>query len=128
LKISPLFLIPGAIAAICVLIWGLRQNESIARASVMLAAPVGSYYSTMALLDCAPAWLLVPVSLLATVLSLWLMVIVPFVLLPLAVIIWQLYLTRSRDQSILSTGEMKPDVDVKETLASKSVILNHGIN
>jgi hypothetical protein len=99
LKISTAFLIPAAIVAICVFIWGMRQNEQVARASVMLAAPVGSYYSTMALLDCAPAWLLVPTSLLATVLALWLQNITPFMLLPLAVFGWHFYLAKHRDKS-----------------------------
>ena len=77
-----------ALAAVAILVWGVQQREEIARAATMLAAPVGLFYSTMGLLDCAPAWLLTPISLLAVGLSLLTGTFVAFLMLPLVVIGW----------------------------------------
>lgn len=77
-----------AIVALAILVWGIRQREESVRAATMLATPLGLFYSTMALLDCAPAWLLTPASLLAAGLSLLTSTFIPFMILPLVVIAW----------------------------------------
>lgn len=79
-----------AIVAVAIFLWGQWQSKETARATALLSSPVGLFYSAMALLDCAPAWLLTPLSILAAGLSLLTQTFIPFVMLPLAVIGWQI--------------------------------------
>jgi hypothetical protein len=85
---DPIFVIILAIIAAIIFIWGQFQTKEIARASAILGSPLGLFYSTMALLGCAPPGLLVPVSLVAAALSLLTFSFVPFILLPIAVLVW----------------------------------------
>jgi len=94
LKVWPFLAIPLALVAVALFAWGIRQRDEIARACALLASPVGMFYQTMALLDCAPAAVLVPISLLAAVVSLASGTFIPFMLLPLAVIAW--HMSRAR--------------------------------
>ena len=70
-------------------LWGQWQDKQTARACATLASPVGLFYSLLALMDCAPAWLLTPASLLAAGLSLATFSFLPFLALPLLVLSWQ---------------------------------------
>jgi hypothetical protein len=83
-----------AVAAVAIFLWGQWQSKEIARATALVSSPVGLFYSTMALLGCAPAWLLTPLSLLATGLSLLTRTFIPFLTLPLAVVGWQVWRKR----------------------------------
>ena len=85
-----------AVIAVIIGVWGQFQSKEIARATATLSSPLGLFYSTLALLGCAPAWLLTPLSLLVAGLSLWLRNFVPFMALPLAVLGWQWWGTRPR--------------------------------
>lgn len=77
------------VIAVTLVIWGLLQkHEAVTRAALTLASPVGLFYTQMSLLGAAPAWLLVPLSLLAMVGTLLVVNWIPFLLVPLAVIIW----------------------------------------
>lgn len=69
LKAWPQLLIPVVVGAAAVFAWGLWQTKEIARASAVLASPIGMFYQTMALLGCASTWLLVPASVTAAALS-----------------------------------------------------------
>jgi hypothetical protein len=91
LRVVPSLWIAVAVVSLIIFIWGQFQSKEIARASAVLASPLGLFYSTMALLGCAPAWLLTPLSLLSAGLSLATKTFIPFILLPLAVLGWQLY-------------------------------------
>lgn len=85
--IWPILLVIAAL----IYIWGQFQSKPVARAAAMLASPLGLFYSTLALVDTAPAWLLVPASLIATVLSFATNTFIGFAALPLLVIIWHRY-------------------------------------
>jgi hypothetical protein len=74
--------------AIGLLLWGIWQNREVSRAALMLASPVGLYYTTFALMGTAPARLLVPLSILAAILTIVLRSFAAFALLPLAVLIY----------------------------------------
>ncbi|MBZ0300791.1 MAG: hypothetical protein K8J31_13660 [Anaerolineae bacterium] len=84
-----------AVVAAVVYIWGQFQSVAVARATALMASPLGLFYETMALMGMAPAWLLVPLSLLATGLSFATVTFVPFLSLPLAVIGWSYYRRRA---------------------------------
>jgi hypothetical protein len=71
-------------------LWGQTQTREIARACAMLGSPLGLFYSTMPLLDCAPARWMVPASLVAAGISLWLKNFIPFACLPILVLLWQI--------------------------------------
>lgn len=77
-----------AIAALIIFSWGQFRSKEVARATAVLTSPVGLFYSTLALLDCAPARVLIPISLLAAALSLLVENFVPFMALPVAVLLW----------------------------------------
>lgn len=84
---------PGAwpvllILAAAVFVWGLFQNQSVGRAAAALANPSGLFYDLLVLIETAPAWLLVPLSWAAVLLTLWWQVFVPWALVPLAVILY----------------------------------------
>ena len=79
------------VIAAAIFIWGQFQSKPIARAAAMLASPVGLFYSTLALVDTAPAWLLVPASIIATILSMLTNTFIGFAALPVIVIIWHRY-------------------------------------
>lgn len=84
-----------AVAAVVVFVWGQFQTMPVARACALLAMPIGMFYSTMTLMDTAPAWLLVPLGLIATVLSLLTRTIIPFMAIPLATLAWHYYQRRA---------------------------------
>jgi len=80
-----------AVVAVGIAIWGLMQRkEEVTRAALLLASPVGLFYTQFALLGAAPVWLLTPLSLLAMGLVLVFQSFAPFIIVPLAVIIWHL--------------------------------------
>jgi hypothetical protein len=91
LRIFPALWPVLAVLAVAVFVWGQLQSKEVARASAVLSSPVGLFYSTVVLLDCAPAWLLTPLSLLVAGLSILLRNFIPFMALPLAVLGWQIY-------------------------------------
>jgi hypothetical protein len=76
------------LVAVPLMAWGVCQTNAIARACALLAFPAGLFYSTFALLGTAPARILVPLSLLAVALTIVSSTFVPFLMLPLAVIVW----------------------------------------
>ena len=80
----------GVIFALAVLVflWGLFQKREVAWASAMLANPSGLFYTTILMTDAAPPGLLVPLSWLAVILSLMWRNFVPWMFLPLAVILF----------------------------------------
>jgi hypothetical protein len=82
-------------AALAVFVWGILQSKEIARAGAVLASPIGLFYQTMALLGCAPPWLLVPVSIMAAALTVATQTFIPFTLIPLAVLAWHLHARRA---------------------------------
>ncbi len=87
--IWPVLLVIAAI----IYVWGQFQSKPIARAAAMLASPVGLFYSTLALVDTAPARLLVPASIVATVISILTNTFIAYAALPVLVIIWHRYHT-----------------------------------
>ncbi len=95
LRISDGLLIPLVIAAVVIFVWGMFQDKATARAAAMLASPVGLFYTTIQLAGCAPAWLLVPVSIGATALTFATNTFIPFAALPLAVIGYQAWHKRA---------------------------------
>lgn len=97
LRVVPDVLPLIVVIAVVVFIWGQWQSREIARATAQLGSPVGLFYSTLQMLDSAPAWLLVPLSWLAVVLMLLTRTTIPFTLLPLAVIVWQVRQKRNHD-------------------------------
>ena len=89
LQIAPGLLVVLAPLAVGIALWGLTQNKMMSRACIMLASPVGLFYSTIYMLGAAPALLLVPLSIAAAALSILANTFIPFLSLPLAVAIWQ---------------------------------------
>lgn len=87
-----------------VFLWGHTKNKQIARASATLASPVGLFYSTLQLLGCAPAWILVPASILAVILTVSTKTFIPFMLIPITVIAWQLWYKKSLLKESASTN------------------------
>lgn len=79
-----------ALAAAVVFVWGQLQSKEVARACAVLGSPLGLFYSTMPLLDCAPAWMMIAASLAAAGASLWLRSFIPFTGLSILVLVWQL--------------------------------------
>lgn len=86
-----------AVMALIIFIWGQMQSKQVARSCALLASPGGLFYTTLTLLGCAPALLLVPISILAVVLTLLTRTFIPFLMLPLAVILWHKF----RDTTLL---------------------------
>ncbi|MBN1811552.1 MAG: DUF2029 domain-containing protein [Anaerolineae bacterium] len=76
------------ILAIVVFVWGLFQKRSVCRAAAALANPSGLFYTLLVLMETAPPWLMVPVSWVAVGLTLWQRVFAPWMLIPLAVILY----------------------------------------
>ncbi len=76
------------VLAVALFLWGLFQKREVAWAAAMLANPSGLFYTTILMMDAAPPWLLVPLSWLAVVLSLLGKHFVPWMLLPLAVLLY----------------------------------------
>jgi len=104
----PRLAIPLAIVAAALFAWGQFQGKETARASALLGSPIGLFYQTMAVLGCAPAPLLVPISLLAVVLSVASRTFIPFALLPLAVMAWHCPLVQKLRKERLATGPRRP--------------------
>lgn len=77
------------IASTAIFVWGLHQERSVGWAAAALANPVGMFYDLLALMGAAPAWLLVPMSWVAVALSVWLRTFVPWMLVPVGVIIYK---------------------------------------
>ncbi len=102
--VSWLRLFPGAwpviaVASAVVFFWGQWQSREIARAAAQLGSPEGLFYTTMTLLGTAPAPLLVPLSWLAVLLTLVTKTWIPFTMLPLTVIAWQIWQQRKTDRA-----------------------------
>ncbi len=86
-------LLPGAWPVLLALsagvfLWGLFQIRPVGWAAAALANPSGMFYDLLVLMEAAPPWLLVPVSWVAVGLSLWWRTFVPWMLVPLAVILY----------------------------------------
>jgi hypothetical protein len=96
------------VIAIAVYIWGQFQSMPVARAAALLASPLGLFYEAMAIMGIAPAWLLVPLSLIATALSFATQTFIPYITLPLAVIGWD-YRQRRQLESEQSANETSTD-------------------
>lgn len=101
-ELVPILAVVGAAIAL----WGLTQREPITRACLLLASPVGLFYVAMALMDTAPAILLVPLSLIAAVLIVATQSMIPMIALPIAVIGWHFY--QSRRQARLRSASVLP--------------------
>ena len=89
LKLSESLLLPIILISIAVYFLGIFRNKEISRACATLASPVDLFYSTLALIDTAPPWVLVPVSLFSVILVLITKTFIPFILLSFAVLGWQ---------------------------------------
>jgi hypothetical protein len=120
LKITPSLAPVLLVAAAGLVLWAVwtgwrKQKDSrpMMRAILMLAAPLGLFYSTFALLDCAPWWVLVPASLLAVVGTLLVGNFVPWMLLPLVVIGWHLRQRRREASKASSRLENVPSLQVQ---------------
>jgi len=111
LKVWPHLAIPLSLFAVALFAWGLWQRNEITRACALLTSPVGMFYQTMALLDCAPAVVLVPISLLAAALSLASGTFIPFALVPFAVVAWHWSRARKRPE-----GSVPSDPERRGTL------------
>lgn len=66
----------------------LTTSYPLSKAAMALGAPMFSYYDTVFLMDCGPAWLLVPVSWAALGLSHAVGSFLPFALIPLSAFLW----------------------------------------
>jgi hypothetical protein len=66
----------------------LTTSYPLSKAAMALGAPMFSYYDTVFLMDCGPAWLLVPVSWAALGLSHAVGAFLPFALIPLSAFLW----------------------------------------
>lgn len=88
LQVFPGWLPVLVVVAGFVFFWGQNHSLEIARATALLANPWGLFYSAMTVMDCAPAKLLVPISWLATALAVLTGTFVPFIMLPLVVLLW----------------------------------------
>ncbi len=96
--LSPLLVV----AAVLISWWGLRQGiQEIGRATAILSLPIGLFYNTMSLLDCAPAALLVPLSWLAAALALLTRTYIPFTLLPMGVLYWHFPPRKTRQPPVV---------------------------
>jgi len=85
-KLFPALFPVALVVAVLVFVWGQFQSKEIGRAAALLASPFGLFYSTIALIGCAPARLMIPASLIAVVLSIITESFIPFIALPLIVI------------------------------------------
>ncbi len=85
-KLFPALFPIALIVAALVFVWGQFQSKEIGRAAALLASPFGLFFSTIALIGCAPARLMTPASLIAVVLSIITESFIPFIALPLIVI------------------------------------------
>jgi len=108
LKIWPGIVIPISVVAVTFFTWGQAQGKETARACALLSSPIGLFYQTMALLGCAPAGMLVPVSLLAAMLSLLSGTFIPFALLPFVVIAWHRYRVFKPENASLTSNHSHP--------------------
>ncbi len=97
LSIAPFAWPLVALVGLGIFIWGQWQRKEVARACAVLGSPLGLFYSTMPLLDCAPARWMVPASLAAAGLSLWVKNFIPFASLPILVMLWHLKLKSQAD-------------------------------
>ena len=95
LRLMPDLWLLIVIIAIPLYIWGQFQSIPVARATALLASPLGLFYETMTLMGMAPAWLLVPLSLVATGFAFITHTFMPFLALPLVVIGWDYRQKRS---------------------------------
>lgn len=66
----------------------VTSRYPVSRSAIALGAPIFSFYDCVLLMDCGPAWLLVPVSWAALGLSHVFGTFLPFALIPLAALIW----------------------------------------
>lgn len=92
------------VIAIIIYLWGQFRSKPVARAAAMLASPIGLFYSTLALMDTAPAWLLVPASVAATILSIVTNTFIPFAMLPVLVIVWHHFHPLPPPAEVVSTA------------------------
>lgn len=75
----------GATLALLALV---TSRYPVSRSAMALGAPMFSYYDCVFLMDCGPAWLLVPVSWAALGFSHAFGTFLPFALIPLAAFLW----------------------------------------
>lgn len=92
LNFIPTLLPMIGVLAVLIFLWGQffqpYHSKAISRATALLAVPAGLFHSHMALMDMGPAWLLVPLSLLAAILTVITSSFIGFLMLPIAVIAW----------------------------------------
>ena len=79
-----------------VLVWGLFQSRPVSWAATALANPSGMFYDLLVLMEAAPSWLMVPLSWVVVGLSLWWRAIFPWLIIPLAVILYNRFYSPSR--------------------------------
>jgi hypothetical protein len=80
----------AAVGAALGLLALITNRYPVSRSALALGAPMFSYYDTVFLMDCGPAWLLVPVSWAALGLSHAVGSYLPFAGIPLAAFVWTL--------------------------------------
>jgi hypothetical protein len=89
-KLFPTVFPLAMVVAVSVFVWGQFQSKEIGRATAVLASPFGLFYSTIALIGCAPARLMTPASLVVVALTIISQSFIPFIILPLIVIAYNL--------------------------------------
>jgi hypothetical protein len=89
-KLFPAVFPLAMVVAVSVFVWGQFQSKEIGRATAVLASPFGLFYSTIALIGCAPARLMTPASLVVVALTIISQSFIPFIILPLIVIAYNL--------------------------------------
>ncbi len=89
------------LVALAIALWGLTRDEVTARMALLMAQPIGLWYEDVLLVGLAPWQLLVPISWLAFILSVYFKNSLPFLIIPLAALLWRLWGTWIRPKSNL---------------------------
>jgi hypothetical protein len=92
LTMVPTWVLASAGAALGLLAL-ITNRYGVSRSALALGAPIFSFYDCVLLMDCGPAWLMVPVSWAALGLSHVIGSYLPFAGIPLAALIWTLATT-----------------------------------
>lgn len=91
--ISPLWLL---LPSLIVVLWGLRQDESTARASMLFGMPVAMWYDDVLLIETAPWYFLVPVAWASFILAAICQSSVPLAVIPLFVLGFKIFTNRKK--------------------------------
>ncbi len=81
---------PLAVVALALMVWGWLQSEPKSRAAQLFAFPYSLWYADAYLIGAAPAWLLIPVSWLAFLVSYLLKSGLPMAVIALAALVWSI--------------------------------------